>query len=75
MLNNLQNKNTLVYALRVHGGNPEEVSGDVIWCGADTKCSYYVVLSEKKDTMYVYYKEENGDLSLSYYGRFEEVGL
>ena len=72
-LKDIVSERKLCFALRVLGGDPEEVQGDVIWCENKTDTSYYIAVGNTN--VKIYYKEENGDLSLSYIGTLKEFGL
>ena len=73
-LDDLLNNKGNVYALRVFkGGQPEEVTGDCIWCDAHTPTSYYINVTPTKVS--IYYKEENGDFSLAWDGNHADFGF
>lgn len=73
-LDDLLNMNANIYALRVFkGGNPEEVTGDVIWCESKTDTSYYVGVSP--EAVAIYYKDVNGDFTLAWKGNHADFGF
>lgn len=69
----IANERNMLFACRVIGGDPEEVIGDVVWHGNNTPESYYIVIGN--NILKIYYKEGNGDLSLSFTDTLNNLGI
>lgn len=70
---NIASERNLLFVMRVLGGDPEEVKGDIVYYKNDTLPSYYIAIGNT--SVKIYYKEDNGELSLSYLGSLNEFGL
>ena len=62
-----------IYVIRVLGGDPEEVRGDVVWCEYKSPEAYYIAIGSS--SVKIYFKEANGELSLTYIGNLSEFNL
>lgn len=61
------------FKMKVYNGDPEEVKGDILWIESPCQTEYYVIVH--KAGARIYYKDKNGELSLTWVGDLEEFGF
>lgn len=69
----MQKPGAQCYKMKVFNGDPEEVKGDVLWKEAPVDTEYYVITND--EGVRIYYKEANGDFSLTWVGDLAEFGF
>lgn len=69
----MQKPGAQCYKMKVFNGDPEEVKGDVLWNEAPVDTEYYVITNDEGAR--IYYKEANGDFSLTWVGDLAEFGF